>query len=109
MNYKITKFEGTSKALHICIISFDNPVSIDHWFAEEERTTNQSIKETIEGLVAKLEIINDEYVAPELFVDKLEEAQAIELDTKKIALLKKNIISMRVIPVEEPIVEEPIL
>ena len=45
--------------------------------------------------MAELEIKADEYVEPEKFVSKVEEARALKLDTQKIASAKSVILAER--------------
>ena len=109
MNYTISRYEEKSDSLFICINSNTKPVYIEHFFTEEERATPESRKETIERLVAELEIKADEYVEPEKAVSKVEEAKAIVLDTVKIKEKKDEIKAERLEPKEEviePVVEE---
>jgi len=93
MNYQITRYEEKSDALFICINHTEKPVYIEHFFSEEERKDEASRIARIEKLVAELEIMADEYVEPEKWVSKVSEAQAFNLDTKKIADYKAEIIS----------------
>lgn len=92
MEYKITRYEEKSDALFICISSLNNPVYLEHFFTPEERLDNTSRKETIERLVAELELRDEAYVEPEKFVSKVEEAEALEISPVDIATKKAAII-----------------
>jgi len=91
--YQITRYEEKSDALFICINHTEKPVYIEHFFSEDERKDEASRIACIEKLVAELEIKADEYVEPEKFVSKVEEARALKLDTKKIASAKSAILA----------------
>jgi hypothetical protein len=99
--YQITRYEEKSDALFICINHTEKPVYIEHFFTEEERKDTASRIATIEGLVAELEIKADEYVEPEPFVSKVEEARALRLDTKKIADRKSELLLAKEVEDEE--------
>jgi len=92
MNYQITRYEEKSDALFICINHTEKPVYIEHFFLEEERKDEASRIATIEKLVAELEIKADEYVEPEPYVSKVEEARTLELDAKKISDWKETLL-----------------
>lgn len=92
MNYAISRFEEQGDSLFICINSLDKPVYLEHFFTEDEKKDQ---KGTIEKLVAELEIMNDEYVAPKPMISKLEEVKAIALDGFKITSAKVDFLAKR--------------
>ncbi len=92
MKHTITRFEETGEQLFICINHTEKPVYKEHFFTEEEKLDQ---KGTIERLVAELQVMADEYVEPLPRVDKLAEARAIVLDSKKIATCKAEYIAER--------------
>ena len=103
---KITRYEETSTSLFICINSLTKPVYLEHFFTEEERATELTRKETIEKLAGHLKVMEDEYVAPEQAVSKVEEAQVFTLSAKNITDAKADFIAEReakeeVLPIEE--------
>lgn len=105
--YKITRYEEKSDSLFICIADDTKPVYIEHFFTEDERATEESRKATIEGLIAELEIKADEYVEPEKYISKVEEAKGFILNKDKIATKKAEILAKRLEKQEE--VEEEII
>jgi len=88
MKHNISRYEEKSDSLFICINHTEKPIYLEHFFTEEERATEESRKETIEKLVAELEVKADEYVEPEQYVSKVEEAKAFTLSSKKISDVK---------------------
>jgi len=92
MNYTISRFEEQGDSLFICINHNEKPVYKEHYFSEEEKLDQ---KGTIEKLVAELQVMANEYVAPLPRVSKLEEAKAIKLDSKKIAIAKADYLAER--------------
>jgi hypothetical protein len=74
-------------------------VYLEHFFTEDEKKDQ---KGTIEKLVAELEVMNDEYVAPKPRISKLEEAKAIALDGFKIAAAKVDFLAKREAEKTEP-------
>jgi hypothetical protein len=106
MNYTISRFEECGEQLFICINHTEKPVHKEHFFTEEEKLDQ---KGTIEKLVAELQVMADEYVAPLPRVSKLEEAKAFELDSKNIATAKTEYLAKRELekePIEEITSEE---
>jgi hypothetical protein len=103
--HTITRYEEKSDQLFICINHTEKPVYVEHFFNEDERKDDESRKATIEKLVAKLEIKADEYVEPEPFVSKVEEAREIKLSDANIASAKTAILEERML---EAVEEEPI-
>jgi hypothetical protein len=101
MNYQISRYEEKSDQLFICISHTEKPVYIEHFFTAEEMKDEASRIATIEKLVAELEIKADEYVEPEPFVSKVEEAQAFVLDSKKIADVKSAILAAKLLETPE--------
>ena len=93
--YNISRYEEKSDSLFICINHTEKPVYIEHFFTDDERKTEESRIATIEKLVAELEIKADEYVEPEKYVSKLDEAKAFSLDTKKIADAKASLVAAK--------------
>ena len=91
MHY-ISRYEEKSDSLFICINHTEKPVYVEHFFTESERKDEKSKIATIEKLVADLEIKADEYVEPEKFVSKIEEAKAFKLSTEKIATAKAELL-----------------
>ena len=61
-----------------------NPVYVEHFFTDAERKDSVTIKKTIEGLVAQLELKDESYQAPETFYSRIENANKIKLDTANI-------------------------
>ena len=106
----ITRYEEKTDELFICINSDTKPVYLEHFFTEEERATELTRKATIEKLMGELKVKEDEYVAPEQAISKLEEARAFQLDSKKIADAKAEFITDReadkVEVIAEPVVKE---
>jgi len=106
----ITRYEEKTDELFICINSDTKPVYLEHFFTEEERATESTRKATIERLMGELKVKEDEYVAPEQAISKLEDAKAIKLDSKKITDAKTAFIAKRladkVEPIKEPVVKE---
>jgi len=101
MKHTISRFEEQGDSLFICINHTEKPVYKEHFFSAEEKLDQ---KGTIEKLVAELEVMADEYVAPLPRVNKIEEAKAIVLDSKKIATCKSEYLAKRELekqPVEE--------
>ena len=90
--YNITRYEEKSDQLFICINHTEKPVYIEHFFTESERKDDKSKIATIEKLVAELEIKADEYVEPEAWISKVEEAKALKLDSGKIATAKASLL-----------------
>lgn len=95
--YVITRYEEKSDALFICINSTNNPVYIEHFFTPDEMADEASRTACIEGLVAQLQIKDNEYVAPEPFTSKVAEAQALPVNVESIATKKADIISARAV------------
>ena len=89
-DYKISRYEQKSDQLFICINSTVAPVYVEHFFTEGQRSTPDSIKVTIEGLIADLQIKADDYVVPEPIVSKVQEAKNIQLSETKIAKFKAD-------------------
>jgi len=115
MNYTITRFEECGDSLFICINHTEKPVYLEHFWNESEKLDK---KGTIERLVAELQVMADEYVAPLPVVNKLEEAKSIVLDSKKIATCKTEYLAKRelernpaeeVAPLKEEIISEEII
>jgi len=98
--YNINRYEEKSDQLFICISHTEKPVYIEHFFDESERKDEASRIAAIEKLAAELEIKADEYVEPEAWVSKVEEAKAFVLDSKKIAAAKSAILAEK-LKVEE--------
>jgi len=94
--YKITRYEEKSDALFICINHTEKPVYIEHFFTEDERKNEESIKDTIAGLIAELEIKADEYVEPEESVSNLEYAKNLTISNSKITAKKAELITKRI-------------
>ena len=90
--HNISRYEEKSDQLFICINHTEKPVYIEHFFTESERKDEKSRIATIEKLVADLEIKADEYVEPEKFVSKIEEAKAFKLSTENIATAKAELL-----------------
>ena len=105
----ITRYEEKTDSLFICINSDVKPVYIEHFFTEEERATDKSRKETIERLMAELEIKEEDYIKPEKAVLKVEEARAYVLDNKNIATAKTSILTEKLEVINEAEIEENIL
>lgn len=95
MYYKISRMEEQGESLFICINS--NNTKLEHFFTEEEKLDKIG---TIEGLVAELEIKEEDFIAPAPRISKLEEARAFVLDPKKIEA-KKNKIKTKLTKVKE--------
>ena len=93
-NYKISRYEQTGEQLFICINSTEVPVYIEHFFTEGEKSTPDSIKITIEGLLAELEIKADAYVAPEPLQNKI-------VETKKFSFSKRNVATKKAKKIKE--------
>jgi len=101
MNYTISRFEEQGDSLFICLNHTEKPVYKEHFFTEEEKLDQ---KGTIEKLVAELQVMADEYVAPLPRINKIEEAKAIALDAKKVATAKLAFLAKRELekqPVED--------
>ena len=103
----ITRYEEKTDELFICINSDTKPVYLEHFFTEEERATESTRKATIERLMGELKVKEDEYVAPEQAISKLEDAKAIKLDSKKITDAKTAFIAKRLADKVE-VIAEPI-
>jgi hypothetical protein len=86
-------------------VSLDNPVWLKHYFAEEERKDEASRTKTIERLIAELEILDDEYIEPEPFIDIIENIKVLKISTANIQTEKAVIIADRKKKLEEPIEE----
>jgi len=89
-DYTISRYEQKSDQLFICINSTVAPVYIEHFFTEGQRSTPDSIKVTMEGLIADLQIKANDYVVPEPIVSKVQEAKNIQLSVIKIAEFKTD-------------------
>lgn len=102
-DYNISRYEQKSDQLFICINSTVAPVYVEHFFTEGQRSCADSIKITIEKLVAELEIKADKYIVPEPLISKVDEAKAIKLSSINIAIFKaeKILESEKVIETEE--------
>jgi len=107
-NYKISRYEQSSIQLFICINHIDKPVYVEHFFTEGERSTADSIKLTIEGLLADLEIKADEYFAPEIITKK--ESKGMVFSKENIVVIKARkllkIDSLKIIPKDIKITTE---
>jgi hypothetical protein len=100
MKYSISRYEEKSDQLFICINHTEKPVYIEWFFTEDERKDEKSRIATIEKLVAKLQIKADEYVEPEAWVSRLEEAKALKLDSDKIATAKAELLLVKEVEAE---------
>ena len=87
-NYKISRYEKRDTILFICINSTVTPSYIEHFFTQGEQTNSDSIKVTIEKLLADLMIKSDDYVNPEPLLDKKDEAGLFVFSKANIAKLK---------------------
>lgn len=89
--FKITRFEQSSDALFICINSAKTPSYVEHFFTDTERKDSIEIKKTIEYLIARLRLMDDEYIKPVVFVSNLTKAQKYKFDTLNISKQKIKI------------------
>lgn len=104
--YTITRFEEKGNELFICLNSTNNPVYLEHFFDENEKL---DVKGTIEKLVAQLEIMDSEYVAPLPVIDKKADLENITIDSKKVALQKTAILEAKQLEAVEPLEEKVII
>ena len=93
-SFQVSRYEQTGDQLFICLVSTNNPVYLEHFFTAEEQ---QDIPGTIEGLVAKLQILDENYVAPTPVVSLMDTIGDItskvnmsKVATKKIALIAER-------------------
>lgn len=101
INYKITRLEEKSTDLFICINSLNNPVHVEYSFSADERVSKASKEDTIERLLAQLEILDERYVAPEAMISKLEEIKTYTIRPEKVQEHKEKMVQSEVVPIEE--------
>jgi len=97
--YITTRYEQTGDQLFIRLESTNNPVYLEHFFTSDEQ---QDIEGTIVDLVAQLQILDDNYVAPIPTVSILDQAPVISMAnvaTRKNTLMAK-VQSIQDAPVE---------
>lgn len=102
-NYNISRFEQTGDQLFICLNSTNNPVYLEHFFTAEEQLDQAG---TIERLVAELELLDENYVAPPSKVDKKEEAETFSIKVKNVEKHKTRIVAERVAKAEKEALEK---
>ena len=91
-NFYISRYEQTGEQLFVCLNSTNNPVYLEHFLNEDEK---QDIEGTIEGLVAQLQILDDNYVAPVPTVSLLDQVKDFKIDTANIASKKSALMAER--------------
>lgn len=91
-SYLISRFETQGDSMFICLNSTNNPVYLEHFFSADEQA---DIEGTIEGLVAQLQILDDNYVAPLPVISKLDEVKSLTINTDNIASKKSAILVER--------------
>lgn len=99
-SYTISRFEQEGNTLFICINHKEKPVYLEHFFSDEEKVDEATIKDTIENLIAQLGIMADDYAAPPPRVDRKEELSNFTVSKGKIATLKAKIIAEKLAKIE---------
>ena len=94
ITYSVSRYEQTGDQLFIRLESTNNPVYLEHFFTQDEQ---QDVPGTIEGLVAQLQVLDDNYVAPTPMVslmdavsDVIAQVDMNAVAVKKTALIAKN-------------------
>lgn len=90
MKFKITRFEENDGKVFICLNSEDTPTYVEHFFTEEEKLDHTG---TIERLTAKLQILNDAYVAPTPAVSLMDSIKDISLNQENILAIKEELLA----------------
>ena len=89
--YTVSRYEQTGDQLFIRLESTNNPVYLEHFFTADEQ---QDIPTTMIDLVAQLQILDDNYVAPIPVVSLMDSIPA-QVDMSLVATKKTNILQIR--------------
>ena len=99
--YSISRYEQTGDNLFIRLESTNNPVYLEHFFTPDEQNDIEGI---IEGLVAQLEVLDDDYITPTPMISKMDEVPNLSIKTENIAIAKTSFLAEKA-KLEAPIEE----
>ena len=78
--YIISRYEQAGDQLFICVTSPQTPNYIEHFFTPDEKIDTTTIKSTIAGLIAQLQLSDSLYVPPVPVINRIHRAKKYKID-----------------------------